>query len=288
MSARGLLALLAAAAPGGCDYFAAPDPLELDPDVISIAIVLVAGESHAEMLVGHPHRRASAAPPTVTASLIGPGWRFPFSYTTDPEEGCGGGPTSWSFPMVCLNASLPEPILEGIAYRLEGEGPKGSFTGETVIPLAPLVLDPGDTVRLRRPADSSGWFRIPIRYRASSEVGTLRPEMFGTLRQGDGFASRWIQLEPRALDVDDRTDTLSLSGYYEPRFVRGSAHLLGIGWHYTNFRSLSETRFPWPNFGVSGEGVYGYFDGSAKSRRVRIIVDEAGDAGRRESAARSP
>ena len=277
MSARRLVALLATLAPAGCDYFAPPDPLELDPDVISIAMVLVAGESHAQLLVGHPHRRASGTPPTVTASLIAPGWRFPFSYTTDPEEGCGGGPTSRSFPMICLNASLPEPIREGVTYRLEGEGPKGSFTGETVIPSAPPILDPGDTLRLRRPADSTGWFRIPIRYQASPEVGTLRPEMFATLRNSSGMESRWIHVNPGALDVEDQTDTLSILGSDERRIVRGSAHLLGIGWHYTNFRRSSDTRFPWPSFGVSGEGVYGYFDGSAKSRRVQIIVEEAGD-----------
>lgn len=277
MSARRLVALLATLAPGACDYVASPDPLELDPDVITIALVLVAGESHAAMLVGHPHRPASGTPPTVTASLIGPGWRFPFSYTTDPEEGCGGGPTNWPFPMVCLNASLPEPIREGVTYRLDGKGPKGTFTGETVVPPAPLVPDPGDTVRLRRPADSSGWFRIPIRYRASSAVGTLRPEMFATLRDGNGLESRWLQVFPTALDVEGQADTLWIGGRFASRFVRGSAHLLGIGWHYTNFRRSSRTRFPWPSFGISGEGVYGYFDGSAKSRRIRIVVVEAGD-----------
>lgn len=274
MSAHRLLALLATMTAGGCDYFAPPDPLKLDPDVINIAMVLVAGESHAQLLVGHPHRAASGAPPDVTASLIAPGWRFPFSYTTDAEEGCGGGPTSWSFPMICLNASLPEPIREGVTYRLEGDGPRGSFTGETVIPFAPLILDPGDTVRLHRPADSSGWFRIPIRYRPSPEVGTLRPEMFGTLRNSSGPGSSWIHVNPRALNVEDRTDTLSISAYDERRIVKGSMHLLGIGWHYTRFRRSSRTRFPWPSFGLTGDGVYGYFDGSAKSRRFQVIVEE--------------
>ena len=274
MTARRWLVLPAMMTAGGCDYFAAPDPLELDPDVISIAMVLVAGESQAQMLVGHPHRRASAAPPEVTASLVGPGWRFPFSYATDPEEGCGGGPTDWPFTMVCLNASLPEPIREGVTYRLEGEGPNGSFTGETVIPPAPLVRHPGDTLRLRRPADSTGWFRVPIRYRAPPEVGTLRPEMFATLRDSTGTASTWVDLRPWALDVDGQADTLWIHPHHESRIVKGSMHLLGIGWHYTNFRRSSRTRFPWPNFGVSGEGVYGYVDGSSRSRRIYIIVDE--------------
>ena len=178
--------------------------------------------------------------------------------------------------MVCLHAALPEPIRERVTYRLEGEGPKGSFSGETVVPAAPRVLDPGDTVWLRRPPDSTGWFRIPIRYRAPPEVGTLRPEIFATLGDSTRTESKWISVSPGALDVDGQADTLSIGRRHESMIDQASLHLLGIGWHYTNFRRSSQTRFPWPNFGVSGEGVYGYFDGSAKSRRVHIVVEDGG------------
>ena len=276
MSAFRVLVLVATLTPVGCDYIAPPDPLALDPDVISIAIVLVAGESQAHLLVGHPHRPASDPSPKISASLIGPDWRVAFTNSTDPEDGCDGGPTNWPIPMVCLHAGLPEPIRERATYKLEGEGPKGSFSGETVVPAASVVLDPGDTLRLHRPPDSTGWFRIPIRYRAPPEVGTLRPEMFATLIDGTGTESKWIGVRPGALDVDGQADTLSIDRRDESRIQKASLHLLGIGWNYTHFRRSSQTRFPWPNFGVSGEGVYGYFDGSAKSRRVHIVVEDGG------------
>lgn len=260
--ARGLLA--AALAANGCDYIAPPDPLALDPDVVSIAIILVGGQTRARLLAGHPHRPVSEPPPNITASLVGPGgWRAEFTRRTNPWYGCGGGPTFWPMPMVCLNAALPEPIREKAAYRLEGEGPKGSFVGKAVVPATPRILEPGgDTLRL-----SGTW--LPIRYRAAPEVGTLRPQIFATFRvhpDSDRTESKWISVG--SLDPAGQADTLPLPG-----FEQASLHLLGIGWNYTSFYWADRIRFPWPNFGVSGEGVYGYFDGAAESRVVRIIVE---------------
>ena len=189
---------MAILAPGGCDYIAPPDPLALDPDVISIAIVLVAGESQAHLLAGHPHRPASDPPPRVTATLVGADWRIAFTSARDQSD-CRGGPTDLPFPKICLQAVLPEQIREGATYKLEGEGPKGSFTGETVVPAAARVLDPGDTVWL---PDSIRTIRIPTRYRAPPEVGMLRPEMFATFSDSTGTESRWISVSPWALDVD--------------------------------------------------------------------------------------
>ncbi len=270
MSARRTAPLVAMLALAGCDYFAAPDPLDLDPDAISIAIVLVAGQSDAQLLAGYPHR-SSGAPPTVSASLSGPGWKTTFSYTSDPEAGCGGGPTDWGIPMVCLNAALPEPIREGATYGLEGEGPKGSFTGETVVPSAPLILDPADTLWMSLSSDSAYWFEVPIRYRAPPEVGTLRPEAFATFSDSTGTRSRWISVWPR-LDVNAEADTLRMAR--DDRLTEISLHLLGIGWHYTNFLRADENHYPWGSFGVEGEGVYGYFDGSSKSGSVHIVIVE--------------
>lgn len=268
MSTRGPVALLATLASAGCDYIAPPDPLALDPDVMSIAIVLVGGETRARLLAGHPHRPVSGAPPDITASLIGPGWRAAFTRRTNPGDGCGGGPTFWPMPMVCLDAALPEPIREGTTYRLEGEGPKGVFSGETGVPRAPLILEPrDDTVWLPDSILSAG---IPIRYRAHSEVGTLRPQVFATFGGGTRPDSNWIWVGP--LDPAGQADTLAVTD-----FRQASLHLLGIGWNYTRFRSGENLRyvFPWPRFGVSGEGVFGYFDGAARSRIVRIIVEAA-------------
>ena len=205
--------------------------------------------------------------------LIGPGWRAEFTGRTDPEDGCGGGPTFWSMPMVFLNAALPEPVREEVTYILEGEGPKGSFTGETVVPAAPRMLDPGDTLWL---PDTIRSIRIPIRYRAPPEVGTLRPAVFATHRRNGATESKWVATRPRSLDVEGEADTLSVSGVDVSELEVASLHLIGIGWHYTRFRMVSRTHFPWPSFGVSGEGIYGYFDGGAQSRRVRIVVKDGG------------
>ncbi len=272
MSTHKVLALVAtlALAPAGCEYLASPDPLALDPDAIFVTIVLVAGETRAHMLVGHPHRPASDPPPKVSASLIGPGWRATLTHKTDPKDGCGGGPTYWPIPMVCLNATLPEPIRERATYRLEGEGPMGPFTGETSVPAAPLILDPVDTVWVQD-TTFRNLIRIPIRYRAPRDVGTLRPEAYGTFVGHNGTRSRWMSAAPRSLDPDGQADTVQLDHTPSRAFL----HLLGIGWNYTRFRAgkTAYISFPWPNFGISGKGVYGYFDGSATSHPVHIVVD---------------
>ena len=268
MRARGLVVLAAMSAPGGCNYIRPPDPLALDPDVLSIAIVLAAGESRAHMLAGHPHRPASGAPPTVTASLVGPDWRAEFTAARD-RGGCPGGLMDLPFPKVCLRALLPEPIGEGATYRLEGNGPKGSFRGETAVPRAPRLLEPTDTVEV---PDSVHLIRIPVRYRAPSEVGTLLPEVFA--RVGNSAERKWFR--GMFLDVDGETGTVVIHSRDRMIIDRSTLRLLGIGWHYTNFRRLQGDRFPWPNLGVSGEGVYGYFDGSATSDGVIVIVGDDG------------
>ena len=264
-----MVVLLATVAPGGCDYFA-PPKLLADPDAITIAMVLVAGDSQAHMLAGHPFLQASDPPPKVTASLIGPGWRAAFANRTDPVDGCGGGPTDWAIPMVCLNAALPEPIREGVAYKLRGRGPKGSFTGQAVVPAAPRILSPGDTA-LPGPVDR---VRIPVRYRAPPEVGTLRPEVLQTVGDGAGTRTEWVRPFPTELDVYGQAETVAWS--YPAKFRRASLHLLGIGRNYTHFWRSHTRRVSRLRAGISGEGVYGYFDGSAKSRPVAIRLEDGG------------
>ena len=269
MRARGLVAVIAMAGPGGCSYVASPESL-LDPDVISIAIVLVAGESQAHLLAGSPHLGRLDTPPRVTASLIGPGWRADFTHETETRDGCGGGPTDWPIPMVCIKAVLPEPIREKVAYRLVGKGPKGSFTGETVVPAAPLILEPRDTVWL---PGSTRVVRIPVRYRAPPEVGTMRPEVFQTISDTAGTESEWIRVWPRTLNPEGQ-DTVVWG--YSPKIRWASLHVLGIGRHYTFFWRLRKNRVPWPRAGISGEGVYGYFDGSARSGPISILLEDGG------------
>lgn len=270
MSGRGLRLLAAALAAGGCDYVASPDPLEPDPDVVSIAIVLTAGESEAFMLAGHPHRPPSNPPPEVSARLLGPGWEAAFSDTADIEDGCGGGPTGWPMPMVCLRAPLPEPIRERTFYELDGRAPMGPFTGSTVVPSAPGILFPADTFRLSATRDAGNWSRIPVRYRTPDDVGTLRSGMLALLDDGAGTEWAWIRVWPSDLDVSATSDTLYVDR--DERLRRGRLHLVGIGWQYTRFLEASRKHNRQPGFGVEGEGVYGYFDGSARSRPVHVIV----------------
>ncbi len=265
---RGLSALTAMLAAGGCHYFAAPDQL-IDPDVISIAMVLVAGEDQAHLLVGRPFLGRFDPPPKVAATLIGPGWRAAFTRETDLEDGCGGGPTHWPIPKVCLNATLPEPIREKVTYRLEGRGPKGSFSGVTTVPAAPTIQAPVDTVWLPGPV---GLIRIPIRYHAPPDVGTLRPEVLQTVSDGTGNESKWKWVSPSELDADGREATVAW--HFERNFQRASLQLLGMGQRYTYFWEFGRKRVLWPKTGLSGEGAYGYFDGSAKSRAVEIRLDE--------------
>ena len=271
MNARGSV-VLAVAAAAGCDYIAAPDPLELDPDVVSIAIVLAAGESEAFLLAGHPHRTMSHPPPEVDATLLGPGWEAAFSDTTDLEEGCGGGPTDWPMPMICLRARLPEPIRERTGYELEGEAPKGRFAGSTVVPTAPAILSPADTFRLSARPDSANWSWIPIRYNTPDDVGTLRPAMLAVFADSTGTESAWISIWPWDLDIGASADTLNFDR--DERWRRGRLYLVGIGWQYTNFLDASEKAGAQPSFGIEGEGVYGYFDGSAKSRPVLVTIKD--------------
>lgn len=269
MTARRLLCLIAMATVGGCDYLAPPERLA-DPDVITIAMVLVAGDSQAHLLAGHPYRHRSDAPPKIAATLVGPGWRAAFTRETDPRDGCGGGPTDWPIPMVCLNAALPEPIRTETAYKLEGKGPKGSFTGDAVVPAAPRILEPARVV-LPGPV---GAFRIPIRYDVPPEVGTLRPEVLQTVGGSAGTESEWIVVFPRELDVD-RQDARIVWGY-PSKFRRASLHLLGIGQRYSYFWRSNKQRVRWPKVGISGKGVYGYFDGSSKSSPIEIRLEDGG------------
>ncbi len=264
--------MAAALAAGGCDYVAAPDPLEPDPDVVSVAIVLAAGESEAFLLAGHPHRPPTHPPPEVSATLLGPGWEAAFSDTTDLEEGCGGGPTEWPMPMVCLRAPLPEPIRERAAYRLDGRAPKGPFTGSTVVPSAPGILFPADTFRLSATRNTGNWSWMPIRYHTPDDVGTLRGEMLAVVGDSTGTETEWIRVWPPDLDVTATADTLYIDR--DERLQRGWLRLVGIGWQYTGFLEASEKHGRRPSFGIEGEGVHGYFDGSAKSRTVHVIVGD--------------
>ena len=137
------------------------------------------------------------------------------------------------------------------------------------MPPAPWILDPVASVWLPR---STRAVRIPIRYWAPPEVGTLRPAVFETINSGSGTESKWIRVNPRNLELDGQEAEVEWE--YTPWLERASLHVLGIGQHYTYFRKSDRSRVRWPRANISGEGVYGYFDGSTKSRPVHVFLLE--------------
>ena len=259
-------AVLALAATLACEDF---DPLELHPDVIWLEVLLVTGESEARMLAHHPHREGKV--PEVTASLVGPGWEAAFSETLELEA-CTAARIGVDSAR-CLRAVLPEPVRAGVAYGLRGTAPLGSFTGETRVPGSPLLLT--DTLRLSWPDKDEGR-HIPLRYRAGADIGTLLVDVrdiFETREDGTEveLPTEDLRLHPRGVDPATTADTVWIDVRERP--LRFSLILLGVGWHLNNFAYLESPAIrPWPKFGIEGDGVYGYFDGAARSRAARVFV----------------
>ena len=264
----GLGAVLAVAAMSACEDF---DPLELHPDVVWLEVLLVAGESEARVLAIHPHREQGDGTPEITAHLVGPGWEAAFSETLELEV-CTGGRIGVDSAR-CLRAALPEPVRAGAAYGLRGTAPLGSFTGETRVPDTPLLET--DTLHLSWPEKGEGR-HIPLRYRAGSDIGTLLVDVrdiFETREDGTEveLPTSDLRLLPRGVDPAGTADTVWIGVRERP--LRFSLILLGVGWKLTDFAYLvSPAIRPWPKFGIDGYGVYGYFDGAARSRAASILV----------------
>lgn len=274
---------LTLAASSACEIIRPVDPLEAHPDVVAIAVLLVADESEARLLAIHPHRQWQEAKPEITATLEGPGWTAEFS-----EElrlpACGQVGGSWHVPGRCLGAALPAAIRSGGTYGLHGTAPLGSFTGEMKMPTVPLLVDPAYLKSLPLP-DTAGLIDIPIRYQAGSDIGTLLADVSDVFETLDGGIEVEIPVSnlgpfPNALANSER-DTVSI--FQDRKPVRFLLRLLGVGRNYTNFvkyTGVDPLPRPWPTFGVEGEGVYGYFDGLVPSRIVRMSVGETGNPNR--------
>ncbi|MCE2397507.1 MAG: hypothetical protein J4F34_00480 [Gemmatimonadetes bacterium] len=267
---NGLLAAMVAAS--GC--LRPPDPLELHPDVVSVAIMLEGGKREARLLAAHPHRDPNEPAPTVTVTLRGPGWTAAFSDTLELVECIP--PNSGQGPARCLRAVLPEEVRAGATYEIEGTAPLGAFSGEVTMPAVPVLIEPGDSLHVPNPTDYEDHL-IPVRYRIGSDVGTLLADAFDVfLTREDGteweVEGHYVGDFPVALEGAE-ADTFRI--HYHERPLRFSLRLLGIGRHYTNFLE-NEGTFPlpqpWPSFGIEGEGVYGYFDGAVPSRVSRVWV----------------
>ena len=247
------------------------DPVELNPDMVVLEVLLVAGESEARMLAVLPHRGPEDAPPELSARLRGPGsaWEAAFSETLETKA-CRIEHVLY-MPAKCLRAALPEPIRAGAAYRLRGTAPLGTFTGETRVPDHPVIS--AHTLRL-------GWSddyetAIPLRYRAGSDIGSLSfggRDIFLTLEDGTEIEVSADDLGlPQTVAATPPVDTAWLATGTRPARL----HLLpsGLGWEWTNMEQLKdETMQPWPNFGIEGEGVYGYFSGMASSQPVLVFL----------------
>ena len=272
-----LMVALEVVAPSAC--IRESDPLDAHPDVVAVEVLLIAGESEARLLAIHPHRHRTAAAPSITATLEGPGWTAIFSDEIDMEA-CTRADV-WG-PARCLHAALPEPIRPGTGYGIKGTALLGSFRGAMLVPDVPLLFEPADSLLLSGPT-GGGPVPLPIRYRTGSGAGTLLAELLDFRRTNDDGTETELNPSnfgyPRQLRMEQDADTLPIR--YRDKPVRFSLRLLGIGWNYTNFLA-HVGRFPvpqpWPSFGIEGEGVYGYFDGAAPSRAVHVRVSGSSEA----------
>lgn len=274
--------VLVALACTGCVRSA--DPLVPESDVLGIAVVLVAGRSDVNLLAMHPHRPQSGPAPAVELSLIGPGWEAAFSEEVDPADCRMAGADTWPGTFVCLRAQLPEAIRERTRYRLSGSGPEGPISGETVVPSAPVIVEPADGQVFPPIHTDDDDFVVPIRFDVPADVATLHSEVVDAVEiQSDGVQEPVgpMSCQPMVLDTQAGLAELRLSRaspslykrLYLGQPVELSLRLLGLGRHYANFFEVSgryPARQPWPSFGL--DGAYGYFAGAAPSRPVRIIV----------------
>ena len=265
----GLAAVLVLATMSACEEVFGP--LELHLDVVALEVLLVAGESEARMLAVYPHREPEGDAPEIVARLEGPGWEAAFSDTLDLEV-CAGA-VGLGVPARCLRAALPEFVRPGETYALRGTAPLGSFTGEMRVPDAPLLLM--DTVHLSRP-DTGRRVPVPLRYRAGSDISALGVDVrdiFETQEDGTEveLATSALGLNPVGAPPDSTAHTVWIFAREKP--VRFSLLLMGIGWNWKNYvESESPLIRPWPQFGIEGEGVYGYFDGVAWSRPAHMFA----------------
>ena len=256
---------------------------------MAIASLLEVGEREAYILARYYHSDAWEHPPVgqpaIAVSLEGPGWTVPLADTV-PRFICG---PLGHFDLgleekedVCLRGTLPEAIRSGVEYRLSGVTEHGPFTGRTVAPQPPLLLEPeSDAARFRAEEmwGEPGGLWVPVRYRFGPDVGTRFGEMGGTSTPFRttvlvGAGSGRVSFDP-GIYID----------WPEPVAVPVPMRLAGVGWNYTQFMEnaeRSERRAdylvlrPWPETGIKGEGVYGYFDGVSYSRTVTVVVEFPG------------
>ena len=257
---------------GGCVRSA--DPILATEDVIFVESVVVAGWSRAYMLVGNTH---GSAPPVVDATLSGPGWTAAFSETVDVYW-CGvRAPDWWPGPVECLRARLPEPIRESTRYTLAGTTPMGPFSGQTIVPRAPVVHQPADTVHVQV-ASGQERVELTLRFETPSEVGSLAVDPFRALQileDGTQEPRTVAGVFPSYLAAGGESAEVAIHGHWDAPEFRVSLRLIGFEENYSRFMDVvgDDTELlghPWPSFGL--EGVIGYFGGGAPSRTIPVVL----------------
>ena len=118
---------------------------------------------------------------------------------------------------------------------------------------------------------------LPEPVRAGADIGIVAVDVRDMLEtREDGteveLPTRDLRLVPSVVDPAATADTVLIEVRGKP--LRFSLTLLGIGWKLRNFfDAVTPVIRPWPAFGIEGDGVYGYFDGIARSRPVRVLVE---------------
>ncbi len=286
----GSVAIVAAAlALSGCDLVRGVDPLEAHPDVVVVLGMLVAGEREARILASHPHRLEFEPKPRVTATLQGPGWTADFTEDL-PLVDCYDVGGNWHAPSKCIGAILPEPIAAGVTYELSGTAPLGSFSGQATMPMGPELVHPAFALGI--PAqDEWGPVDVPLSYRVEADAGMVLAdvgEIFELQLDGTKEALSDVGYSefPKVL-ASFEADTISV--FQRRRPLRFVVTVLSVGWTYVNFaefHGIDPLPSPWPDYGLTGEGVFGYFAGKTPSRPIEVhvgpfdnpdVVDPEGD-----------
>ena len=280
MRARGessvAIVLAVAVALSGCELVRGVDPLEAHPDVVVVLVMLVGGEGEARILASHPHRLEFEPKPRITATLQGPGWTADFTEEL-PRADCGDVGGNWHAPSKCIGAILPEPIAAGVTYELSGTAPLGSFSGQATMPVAPELVHPAFALGI--PAqDASGLVDVPLSYRVEADAGMVLADVREIIElQPDGTKEELLPDRtswpfPAVLDSFE-ADTIAVLQLGKP--LRFLVTVVSVGRTYVNFaefHGIDPLPSPWPDFGLTGEGVFGYFAGKTPSRAIEVHV----------------
>lgn len=271
-------ALLGMGAMSGCATY----PPVLNPDAMTLAVLLEAGAREARLVAIHPHRSVGETSQwegpaqwiVRDAVLHGPGWTVSFADTLEECSESNGRPPQCARTRVNLVAELPGPIAPASTYTVEGEGVLGPFACEIEVPPSPAVLDMPDTVRV--PRDTM--VTVPFRYEVGPEVGSVW--VMGVREYTDG--SRWESERPLRPLAPFPNDTATIVGYYNEFFFSLTVRIAGIGRNIVDFfetpdelwhADAAEAASFAGAGGVEGEGAYGYCDGVSYSRTAVIIAE---------------